>query len=166
MILNREEAIYFLAIRDMGRLELTKREGVILELPDSDSIDLNDISDPKYNKPVIEWIISGYKGVSNQYIELEISNVLSIKVSVVGKQENLFCCPCCNFKTLDERGQYFICKVCFWEDDGNNDETKYSSVNRMFLREARENFIKEGYISQNVKTFVDDQGKHKYIKCL
>lgn len=28
-----------------------------------------------------------------------------------------FTCPCCGFKTLDERGGYDICEVCDWEDD-------------------------------------------------
>lgn len=27
-------------------------------------------------------------------------------------------CPCCGFLTLDERGTFEICPVCFWEDDG------------------------------------------------
>lgn len=30
-------------------------------------------------------------------------------------------CPCCRCKTLDERGVYEICPVCFWEDDGQDD---------------------------------------------
>ncbi|WP_374231457.1 MULTISPECIES: CPCC family cysteine-rich protein [unclassified Thiocapsa] len=31
-------------------------------------------------------------------------------------------CPCCGYKTLGERGVYEICDVCFWEDDGQDDE--------------------------------------------
>lgn len=27
-------------------------------------------------------------------------------------------CPCCGYLTLNERGAYEICGVCFWEDDG------------------------------------------------
>lgn len=26
-------------------------------------------------------------------------------------------CLCCGYKTLDTRGEYDICPVCFWEDD-------------------------------------------------
>ncbi|MCM1551810.1 MAG: hypothetical protein NC092_03860 [Butyrivibrio sp.] len=26
-------------------------------------------------------------------------------------------CLCCGYKTLDARGDYDICPVCFWEDD-------------------------------------------------
>jgi hypothetical protein len=32
-----------------------------------------------------------------------------------------FRCPCCGFRTLNERGGYDICPVCFWEDDGQDD---------------------------------------------
>ena len=30
-------------------------------------------------------------------------------------------CPCCGFRTLEERGMSEICPVCFWEDDGQDD---------------------------------------------
>ena len=30
-------------------------------------------------------------------------------------------CPCCRLPTLDERGAYDICPVCWWEDDGQDD---------------------------------------------
>ncbi|MBW4608570.1 MAG: hypothetical protein KME22_15515 [Hassallia sp. WJT32-NPBG1] len=33
-------------------------------------------------------------------------------------------CPCCGYKTLSERGGYEICPVCFWEDDGQDEEDK------------------------------------------
>ncbi len=26
-------------------------------------------------------------------------------------------CLCCGYKTLDSRGEFDICPVCFWEDD-------------------------------------------------
>ena len=26
-------------------------------------------------------------------------------------------CLCCGYRTLDTRGEYDICPVCFWEDD-------------------------------------------------
>jgi len=33
----------------------------------------------------------------------------------------LFACPCCRRKTLPERGAFYLCPVCFWEDDGQDD---------------------------------------------
>ena len=38
------------------------------------------------------------------------------------KDGSLYPCPCCRYKTLAERGGFDICPVCFWEDDGKDDE--------------------------------------------
>ena len=52
-----------------------------------------------------------------------------------------FPCPCCEYLTLDERGQYDICPVCFWEDDPiqADDEDYDGGANRLSLRQARVN---------------------------
>lgn len=31
-------------------------------------------------------------------------------------------CPCCGYKTLSGRGSFEICDVCFWQDDGQDDD--------------------------------------------
>jgi hypothetical protein len=31
-------------------------------------------------------------------------------------------CPCCVYRTLAARGAFEICEVCFWQDDGQDDE--------------------------------------------
>lgn len=51
-------------------------------------------------------------------------------------------CPCCDYLTLEERGQYAICPVCFWEDDGIDlpDLDVHSGPNHMTLRQGRQNF--------------------------
>ena len=33
-----------------------------------------------------------------------------------------FRCPCCKYKTLRGRGHFELCPVCWWEDDGQEDE--------------------------------------------
>src|SRR5579863_7782582 len=59
------------------------------------------------------------------------------------KQGVRYRCPCCHYKTLEERGGYDICPVCFWEDDGQDDEDadtkRVFSPNHMSLTQAREN---------------------------
>lgn len=30
-------------------------------------------------------------------------------------------CPCCGYPTLAARGDYEICTICWWEDDGQDD---------------------------------------------
>ena len=53
-------------------------------------------------------------------------------------------CPCCDCKTLSERGGFEICPVCFWEDDGQDDhdanEVRGGPNGRLGLTEARENY--------------------------
>ena len=51
-------------------------------------------------------------------------------------------CACCDHFTLENRGQYDICPVCFWEDDGLDVDQPdaHSGPNQMSLREGRHNF--------------------------
>lgn len=56
-------------------------------------------------------------------------------------------CPCCHFLTLEERGGYDICGVCFWEDDGQDDpyaDGDRGGPNPCSLSEARVNFQQSG----------------------
>ncbi|HEY8918075.1 MAG TPA: CPCC family cysteine-rich protein [Chitinophaga sp.] len=57
-----------------------------------------------------------------------------------GLEEKLYKCPCCAFKTLKTKGEYEICRVCKWEDDGNCEPDSYSSANRQTLSEASKIF--------------------------
>lgn len=55
-------------------------------------------------------------------------------------------CPVCDYFTLPNRGQYEICPICFWEDDGLDVDRLdvVSRPNHLTLREARANFHKIG----------------------
>ncbi len=52
-------------------------------------------------------------------------------------------CPCCDYISLPERGNFLICPICFWEDDGQDvDELDVESGpnHSITLRQGRENF--------------------------
>jgi hypothetical protein len=57
-------------------------------------------------------------------------------------------CPGCECKTLDERGGYEICPVCFWEADGQDDHdadvVRGGPNGRLSLTQARANFRRLG----------------------
>jgi len=55
-------------------------------------------------------------------------------------------CPCCDYYSLPERGNYLVCPICFWEDEGQDlhDTDEYSGPNHMTLQEGRENFTSIG----------------------
>lgn len=59
-----------------------------------------------------------------------------------------FACPCCRCLTLDERGGYEICPVCFWEDDGQDDQdaarVRGGPNGSLSLDQARRNFARFG----------------------
>jgi hypothetical protein len=59
-----------------------------------------------------------------------------------------FRCPCCDYKTLGERGGYEICPVCFWEDDGQDDHDadaiRGGPNGAISLTQARANYKKIG----------------------
>ncbi|RYE88738.1 MAG: hypothetical protein EOO75_12970 [Myxococcales bacterium] len=57
-------------------------------------------------------------------------------------------CPCCHHRTLEERGGYEICPVCFWEDDGQDshdaDTVRGGPNGSLSLTQARENYLRIG----------------------
>ena len=59
-----------------------------------------------------------------------------------------FTCPCCGYPTLRGRGEYEICFLCWWEDDGQDDhdaDDVRGGPNRDFsLSRARQNFVAYG----------------------
>lgn len=123
-----------------------------------------DIMDKKYDALLIEAIASQFVGVKNSYLAEKVSQILNKKTVVEGEQETLFACPCCQYQTLEERGQYNICPVCFWEDDGSNDAEKYSGPNHMMLQEGKNNFGKFGAVKESLVKSIKSELKQRYCK--
>jgi hypothetical protein len=78
--------------------------------------------------------------------------------------KELLVCPCCDYLTLTERGQYEICEVCFWEDDGTQSPDGYSAPNRLFLVMGQENFLKLGACDEFAVSMVKKDAKSRYKK--
>jgi len=53
-------------------------------------------------------------------------------------------CPCCGFRTLQAPAAMGLCPVCWWEDDGQEDddaaEVRLSVNGQLSLSEAREHY--------------------------
>jgi hypothetical protein len=120
--------------------------------------------DEIYNSLIREALRHTYIGVRNDYLEKRISMIFNVTHRVVGMQETLLPCPCCRFKTLMIRGEYDICPVCYWEDDGINDLNEYSSPNHMTLAQGIENFTKLGAISESLSKTLEADRFDKYRK--
>ena len=70
--------------------------------------------------------------------------------------EGRFQCPCCDFYTLEQRGAYDVCPVCYWEDDGQDLDRvdEVSAPNHITLRQARRNFVRYGACDQSAVSLV------------
>src|SRR5882724_10609169 len=83
-----------------------------------------------------------------QWLHPEIKDSDAKSVFAPSREGVHYRCPCCHYKTLGERGGYDICPVCFWEDDGqDNDDAATDRVfgpNQISLKQARENFRRFG----------------------
>jgi hypothetical protein len=75
-------------------------------------------------------------------------------------------CPCCDYYSLSDKGEYSICKVCFWEDDGLDIDSldTSSSPNRMTLREARANFKSFGACDKDMLKNLEPISSRKNYK--
>ena len=72
-------------------------------------------------------------------------NQIETKSVRLGPVEGLrYLCPCCGYRTLNERGGDNICRVCFWQDDGQDEQdadTVRGGPNRsLSLTQARANY--------------------------
>src|SRR5688572_28713454 len=57
-----------------------------------------------------------------------------------------YTCPCCGFRTLPGAGNYDLCPVCFWEDDGmhDNDADSVEGPNGITLAEGQRLYQRYG----------------------
>jgi hypothetical protein len=57
-------------------------------------------------------------------------------------------CPCCLYKTLEAPGTLQLCPVCWWEDDGQEDEdaseVRLTVNGQLSLNQARSNYRQFG----------------------
>jgi Cysteine-rich CPCC len=67
----------------------------------------------------------------------------SVQISVEAEAVR-FRCPCCGYKTLETAGALALCPVCWWEDDGQEDEdaaeVRLTVNGQLSLDEARTHF--------------------------
>ncbi len=172
--MNRDEAITLILKSTIEDLSKEEREEILIDWwgidqghPEFDKLSetlqseilqfdepQRDAMDETYNALLFVALRKKYLGVRNEYLSKRVSVILHSKQEVEGIQEKLFSCPCCGFKTLSTKGEYEICPVCFWEDDGNTDPNYYSLPNHMTLAQARENFAKFGGVNESSLQFL------------
>jgi hypothetical protein len=179
--MTREEAVELLVRRDLAELSPEKRESLLLswwciDAADSEYSDLPDLlkevmasteqpddpKDPLYDPLLKIALKDSYKGVLNSYLQRQIA-VMGYREAIGGGvEEELEACPCCGYRSLRKRGEYEICRVCFWEDDGTTTLDGISGPNHMTLRDAQLNFRHLGAVDERARQYVLPDGKERY----
>jgi excinuclease UvrABC ATPase subunit len=118
----------------------------------------------KYNPLILKALVHEFKGVRNEYIERELRKLTKNEIQVVGEIENFEKCPCCKYRTLEEKNISDICEVCYWEDDGSEELNIESLANNMSLEEAQENFKKIGACEKELIQYTEKEPELKYEK--
>ena len=59
-------------------------------------------------------------------------------------------CACCGFNTIEEKGSYEICEICYWEDDGVQEADPWfeGGANKPSLYQAQLNFKQYGAMEE------------------
>jgi len=158
--ISRNDAIYKLCKKKLSSLDTESRESYILDWwgIDEDDVEFSSLSaelqrqmlaneDPpndsenyKYDELIIIALSAEFKGVTNAFLA---ENMITMGVGtykVCGELEPLEICPCCEYRTLNSRGDYEICRLCNWEDNGADQLEQYSGPNHMTLGEAKKQF--------------------------
>lgn len=178
--MTRDDAIDLLVQRDLAQLSPERREVLLLDCWPIDASDpgyddLPDLlkvaitrtdqpDDPRsslYDPLLLIALRRQYTGVINSYLKSQIA-ILGRDEVIEGDVEEFVPCPCCGYRSLQERGAYEICRVCFWEDDGTTDPDRVSGPNHMTLRDARLNVQHFGAVTERARQQVLPDGKERY----
>lgn len=180
--MRRDEAIFVLAQREVAALTRDARQAMLLDWWTIDELDPefeglpaairsrlagldepDDCMDPVFDSLLLVACRRAFVGVLNSYLQQRMASI-GVVVVVEGAVEQLVACPCCRYRTLRRGGEFEICKVCFWEDDGTGSLDVRSAPNRMTLREARSNFHRIGAASVSAQAHVLPDGAMRYVR--
>lgn len=108
--------------------------------------EISDVESPRYDPALMLWLESTFEGASNGYLLNRLRELSVETEGIIGDGPILEPCPCCGLRTILRRGEYHICRVCWWEDDGQDNGTAdvESGPNRLSLTRARANYLKTG----------------------
>ncbi|MBC2320049.1 CPCC family cysteine-rich protein [Listeria booriae] len=181
--MEREKALSQISEFQVEKLSPEERESLILDWWGIDEDDIeymrlpielreevkscdsprSNVMNVKYNPLLVEAVKHQYIGVKNSYLANYLSSLLGRKIDVIGDEDVLLECFCCHYLTIKERGNYEICAVCGWEDDGSNNKEIYSNANHMTLSEGQFNFQKKHHSMKTMDLETSLKIREKYF---
>lgn len=102
-----------------------------------------EVQDPRYDALLLIALRAEYRGVTHGYLRRCLREAGLGDYAVSADTEYLEACPCCGYRTLSARGEYQICDLCHWEDDGSQALDVLSGPNHKTLGQAREHFAQQ-----------------------
>jgi Cysteine-rich CPCC len=159
IFLRREEAVVVASFLQILRLSSNERESKTIDAISEAEDEF--VADKEKSEYLRKYLENELKNSSNSYLEKIFFETLSAKVEILSEDPNLLDCLCCGYKTIEKRGEYFICEVCYWEDDGSTSKDAFSSPNKMTLSDGIENF-KAFKVSK--KHFINIADKERFLK--
>jgi len=158
--ISRNEAVHRLCEKKLSTLSRECRESHILDWWGIDREDAefsllsselqcqmlkndeppSDSENSKYNELIFIALQAKFTGVTNTFLSQSMVTTGLGEYDICGEIERLEVCPCCEYRTIESRGEYEICGLCDWEDNGVTDVDLHSGPNHMTLGEAKEKF--------------------------
>lgn len=176
---NRVEAVALIVADLAVKLSARERADALLNAwsvrePDAGFVDLPeelrtrmverdepDDPDERLYDPLVALALRWqFRGVLNSYLEERLAAV-GITATVEGPVEPTVACPCCGFFSLEARNALEICRVCLWEDTGDDPEL-HSGPNHMTLREGRANFVQHGVCEPRLRAATELDLSRRY----
>lgn len=145
-IISRKLALTHLAIYEIAQCSKKDIDNILFAdylNEEGETIEYSCIYDDSIQEFLLNYFIDvKLKGYSNEYLQQYLTVLYKENFSVVGNEDILQMCPCCRYLTLTNRGNYDICPLCYWEDDGKayDELDSYSSVNHATLGAYRQKF--------------------------
>ena len=108
----------------------------------------HDAADSRYD-PVLQMVMRyDFRGATNEYLRSQLKQNGIFDEQIIGAPDELVSCPCCGRKSLTERNGWDICRVCWWEDDGQDNHNAHVATGGpnygISLAQARYNVLVYG----------------------
>jgi hypothetical protein len=121
---------------------------------------------PDYDPLLLMALSQQFYGVLNSYI-LQALRERAIPVDAIsGDPEPMFPCPCCGYVAIPRRGEYDICPVCLWEDEGLRGTVWSGRMgpNHITIESGRANFHRYGVCDPARPPRPDPDARRKYAR--
>jgi len=105
-------------------------------------------TDARYDPVLRLWLQGRYAGARNEFLASRLQIIGHDYPQIIGGPAPQLACPCCGACTLGSRGDYEICRVCWWEDDGQDNHNANKVMGgpnyQLSLTRGRINYLVSG----------------------